>query len=523
MGAAAAGGIGARNVSAEEFHSGLDLGPQRCISLELIGQSFTWRSAAYGELQLRSHYLCAEEAGRAEDAAAEAEVLAVEQGLMGEGISLRLSRRPLDYVCVDQHLVDGTALLRRSATFQIKRGERGEYGENEKEVCLMWADRPGLYAGMERDGRITMKAYSLRDREDFHFRLTPARPTPPLLVDLLPCTMGLSAPAVEVEELLSELPNVRLVASVVVFNSVITACERGRPDVWWDACLRLLASQLHSRIMPDVVGISSSIRACTHWPMAVHLLNQQITNHYSYNSALSAAGSSANGWATACSLLLQMRHSAWLPDLFSYTASIGTEGLRAQWQRCLELLQEMEDQSCQWQLALLLLWAEPRPTAVTFSAAMMACVQGSVWLMALRLLTEVPQAQLRRDLVLFGSGLAAAELGGAWRSSLDLLQMSNAEVGERSVITHSSALTRCPWAWAMQLLGEMPSLHLQADMVAQTSALLALADEAQWPSALALLDGDGAVRASPVTFSAVLRACEDRERHLQASLADVNS
>ena len=59
---------------------------------------FTWRSAAYGELQLRSHYLCAEEAGRAEDAAAEAEVLAVEQGLMGEGISLRLSRRPLDYV-----------------------------------------------------------------------------------------------------------------------------------------------------------------------------------------------------------------------------------------------------------------------------------------------------------------------------------------------------------------------------------------------------------------------------------------
>ncbi|CAK9100046.1 Pentatricopeptide repeat-containing protein At2g31400 [Durusdinium trenchii] len=663
-------------------------------------------------------------------------------------------------------------------------------------------------------------------------------------------------------ELLSELPNVRLVASVVVFNSVITACERGRPDVWWDACLRLLASQLHSRIMPDVVGISSSIRACTHWPMAVHLLNQQITNHYSYNSALSAAGSSANGWATACSLLLQMRHScqcrafafalgcpgspgspppllgpftsmsgvsnatdgrldvrmpprvlrrswilltcgigwrrpssrhsgeaeapdegvdpttvegtaqwsrakvqqvnklrlqnidlteldsdietarkkpcttkklpppskadggdgrlvwcirclnwqeracfsrqakkknglrsycrrcdkelqhmristlrghlsnlcclarrrdqkcsldlsmllkmlkqqegrcyysgiplqykkvhadwrlslerldnalgytkentvlvcaefntpdnsrnkaveevfgtaqwsrakvehvwgclkdlqetsissaahavpersilckpesAWLPDLFSYTASIGTEGLRAQWQRCLELLQEMEEsevlpnsatvnsvieaceRSCQWQLALLLLWAEPRPTAVTFSAAMMACVQGSVWLMALRLLTEVPQAQLRRDLVLFGSGLAAAELGGAWRSSLDLLQMSNAEVGERSVITHSSALTRCPWAWAMQLLGEMPSLHLQADMVAQTSALLALADEAQWPSALALLDGDGAVRASPVTFSAVLRACEDRERHLQASLADVNS
>lgn len=41
-----------------------------------------------------------------------------------------------------------------------------------------------------------------------------------------------------------------------------------------------------------------------------------------------------------------------------------------------------------------------------------------------------------------------------------------------------------------------------------TQALLALADEAQWPSALALLDGDGAVRASPVTFSAVLRACE---------------
>lgn len=40
-----------------------------------------------------------------------------------------------------------------------------------------------------------------------------------------------------------------------------------------------------------------------------------------------------------------------------------------------------------------------------------------------------------------------------------------------------------------------------------TQALLALADQALWPSALALLDGDGA-GTSPVTFSAVLRACE---------------
>jgi len=39
---------------------------------------------------------------------------------------------------------DGTALLRRSATFQIKRGERGEYGENEKEVPPGHVDTEGL-------------------------------------------------------------------------------------------------------------------------------------------------------------------------------------------------------------------------------------------------------------------------------------------------------------------------------------------------------------------------------------------
>ncbi|CAJ1424290.1 unnamed protein product, partial [Effrenium voratum] len=139
---------------------------------------------------------------------------------------------------------------------------------------------------------------------------------------------------------------------------------------------------------------------------------------------------------------------------------------------------------------------------------MMACLQGSRWHLALELLAEMG-ASLRADLVAFGSALAALELGRAWRLSLGLLQRMAAQQVQASTVCYGSALGACGWRWAVWLLGEMADCRLQPDLVAHTSAGLALAHGAQWRAAL-----DVAAE-NCVGRSALALACEDSGQHRQ--------
>eukprot|EP00435_Cladocopium_sp_Y103_P020814 s2034_g5.t1 len=361
----------------------------------------------------------------------------------------------------------------------------------------------------------------------------------PLAPQLLPlgATVNGCAKAAQwrwAQELFGVLETARLQHSLVVCNSVLTACRaRHGTAQRWPRGLRLLTAARHMSLRPDVVSHSTTLLGCENWPWALRLLPE--ASQISFNSALSALRS-AYGWACASQLLQQMQQSSHLPDVFAFTTAIGFESDSDRaWRQAIETLLQMEERgvtpnsatlnsvietcerSCQWPLALWLLHARhlPRATAVTYSAAMMACSQGSHWNLALQLLEEMCEVALQVDLVAFGSGLAAAELGKRWRTGLHILQQLFLTEVPPSAVVYGSAVGCCEWAWALQLLGHMELSHgLRPDLVTMTSALLSLAAAAQWQRAMELLSFDGGA-VNFLSFYAVLRACEDRHEHLQ--------
>ncbi|CAJ1376431.1 unnamed protein product [Effrenium voratum] len=322
-------------------------------------------------------------------------------------------------------------------------------------------------------------------------------------------------------------------ANLVVSNSAVTALQRA---ALWRLALRRLAAAEQRNFGADVVGLSAALRACR-WRWALHLAHHlrraRLHNAFSHNSALIACGEAADTdasgergpWQLSSQLLLEMSHGSVAPDVVSYTSEVTCSGSR--WPRVLDALQRMQvgqvapnaatlnsaieacERSCRWDLALALLSRfRTLKSPVTYSAAMMACLQGSRWHLALELLAEMG-ASLRADLVAFGSALAALELGRAWRLSLGLLQRMAAQQVQASTVCYGSALGACGWRWAVWLLGEMADCRLQPDLVAHTSAGLALAHGAQWRAAL-----DVAAE-NCVGRSALALACEDSGQHRQ--------
>lgn len=367
----------------------------------------------------------------------------------------------------------------------------------------------------------------------------------PLAPQLLPlgATVNGCAKATQwrwAQELFGVPETVRLQHSLVLCNSVLSACRDGRDArASWPRGLQLLQAARRMALRPDVVSHSTALLGCSeNWPWSLQLLELAEANQIGFNSALTALRSDA--WDMASELLQNMQQCSHLPDVFAFTIAIGfntdSDTCWRQGMEMMEMLMEESqvkpnsatlnslietcERSCEWPLTLWLLHGHqlPRATAVTYSAAMMTCIQGSLWTLALQLLEEMRQVGLQRDLVALGSGLAAAEMGREWRTGLDILQQLFLTEVLPSQMVYGSAVACCQsqWAWALQLLGHMESLRprLRPDLVTMTSALLSLAAAAQWQRAMELLRHGGCA-VNFLSFYAVLSACEDRHEHLQ--------
>ena len=182
---------------------GIDLGPQKALSLEpLLGCSFYLKSLPLKALvAARGFVLVAEEARGSGTAGVHfPEPFVLETGLCLRGCrercSLRSLRRPLDYLVAqtDGQVVlsryDGSEQLRTGATLEMRAPERdglldslSSEGFSSHFVCLMLAERPGLYIATDKDGRLVIQKYTLRGREAFYFEMV-NQGTAEMLVDL---------------------------------------------------------------------------------------------------------------------------------------------------------------------------------------------------------------------------------------------------------------------------------------------------------------------------------------------------
>ncbi|CAK9017896.1 unnamed protein product [Durusdinium trenchii] len=172
------------------------------------------------------------------------------------------------------------------------------------------------------------------------------------------------------------------------------------------------------------------------------------------------------------------------PNIIAYNAVISAHVKGHQWQRALHLFWILEAKPPSSELSPASR-ALPRPTVVTFSAAISACDR---WWQALQLLTLMFARALSPTTVTFNAAIAAAEKAQEWQVALLLLADMLKQQVLPSVVSFSSAVSACEkslrWEMALRLMDWMRSESVLANQVTYNSVISACEKGQQWQQAM---------------------------------------
>ncbi|CAL1129984.1 unnamed protein product [Cladocopium goreaui] len=332
-------------------------------------------------------------------------------------------------------------------------------------------------------------------------------------------------------------------SDAVAVSSVMEAVATCR----WQLAVELFNSAQRKKITPDVVMVSSLIKACDagrNWHGAVHLLElmpvwQLRSNQITYTNILSAC-SSCGQWPSALSLLSGMPRATVPPNVHSATAALCAYEMSGQWRGAMELLRRLGDfdvypntatynavikvcsVAVQWQVAIGLydemctakqdhVW----PNALTLTSLLSCIGNSQEWQQACALVAAQSKGHLHP--ITWNSFVNALSLGWQWESALDALFAPRGPRGPRgfgalmdstgfhSVIRAADAVSH--WQLAIGLLGEMQSNRVPPCLLCCSSAMRACRKE--WKVALELLDSlpFSRLAADAQSCTALLTAC----------------
>jgi pentatricopeptide repeat protein len=80
-------------------------------------------------------------------------------------------------------------------------------------------------------------------------------------------------------------------------------------------------------------------------------------------------------------------------------------------------------------------------STIIYSAAISACEKGSQWQRALDLLQEMKDCDIRPVVIIYSAAMSACEKGGQWQRALDLLQEMKKCYVQPNVISYSAAIS----------------------------------------------------------------------------------
>ena len=167
------------------------------------------------------------------------------------------------------------------------------------------------------------------------------------------------------------------------------------------------------------------------------------------------------------------------PDVITYNAAISACEKGWQWERALELLEEMKSSGIE-------------PDVISYSAAISACEKGGQWERALELLEEMKSRGIEPNVISYNAAISACEKGGQWERALELLEEMKSRGIEPNVISYSAAISACEkggqWERALELLEEMKSRGIEPDVISYNAAISACEKGGQWERALELLE-----------------------------------
>ena len=177
-------------------------------------------------------------------------------------------------------------------------------------------------------------------------------------------------------DLLQQLATDSIVANVVIYNTGISACGRGRR---WTSATRFLEHMIKMEVLPDLISLNSCLTACDgpQWRQALPLFNGMVTGQLqlprdpiSYSGVLRACAHSQY-WVKAVVLLREMCEDSILPDVICYGSALSAAERAGQWPFALALLEGMKRADV---------------NVICFNAAISSCEKAAEWPAALALL-----------------------------------------------------------------------------------------------------------------------------------------
>eukprot|EP00434_Breviolum_minutum_P020182 symbB.v1.2.017798.t1/scaffold1394.1/size200789/21 len=241
---------------------------------------------------------------------------------------------------------------------------------------------------------------------------------------------------------LSAAPALAVRPNEFTYNSAISACEKGRR---WTEALAIFAALPVAKIAANVITYGAAMSACekaAQWQKALFLLASMEGATVAKNNI---AFCNAFQWQSALQLFWQMPEQGVSQDDVSFSATISACEKGGQWETALSLLNRMPQ-------------VRISPSIPTISAAVTACEGMSQWEMALHLFFKSEGVD-GVDGILMNSAISAAEKGGRWDVALQLLGEFEERQLKKTEITYTAAISACEssskWEAALAVFVEM--------------------------------------------------------------------
>jgi len=299
---------------------------------------------------------------------------------------------------------------------------------------------------------------------------------------------------------------------VFLYSAMIKVCGDLRK---WSLAVQMLTTMQDNGIPPNLVCYNSAITACVKSNQAQaaldivnSLLQRGVTvDQYTCSSALKAYAC-LNSWQAALQFLKMMSTTFNIkPNAHCYSAAVNACEKGGQWQRALELFQQMQDNHVQ-------------PTTITCTSVVSACKVCGQWQEALSVLTQMKTMGVPADAHTFSNAISACNKAGKWMAAIRTYEDMRSYNVEPTVVCFGAVLCACQkgkqWQVAMAILNEM---KVNPDYIVYIAVLSTCCKCGRWAEAIHILRrmvGDG-VKPDQRSFDMVIGACIQRGRCQEAT------
>ncbi|CAK9065876.1 unnamed protein product [Durusdinium trenchii] len=213
-------------------------------------------------------------------------------------------------------------------------------------------------------------------------------------------------------------------------------------------------------------------------------------DEFTYRATIQACGSKA--WETSLLLLKERTCMSFMPNKFIFSACISCAAKAGQWHIALSLLNDMQQQ-------------EVKADNICFNSVLSA-FQKKEWLKAIELANSISKQTLRRSAI---TGC------GDWQMALELLAQMDCRAVQKDAFGYSAiiraSVKRSEWLRALHFLTSMEQLAIKDPSSVAFNAALSADFLGDWRKTLDMLLTGRARRTqiTEITFSTAIAACEN--------------